>query len=171
MIKLFKKIISWLAPVRYNFANAWPTTGAGSLASGYLAEGVTTIRWGSGAVVTSVNGTTVNGTTVGIVLRANEKSLVDNIKLPNGDGLTTTRVQIVDGTQWDLTIRDDTGITGRPKIGTTVVVVDMGGLLGTVALKYSATVIETAYDTAPKQPGEFTVSVESLILIESQTGA
>ena len=150
---------------------AWPTTGAGSLASGYLAQGVTTIRWGSRELVTSINGTAVNGTTVAIVTRVNERNLVDNIKLPNGDGLSITRVQIVDGVQWDVTIRDDTGITNRPKIGTTVVIVDMGGLIDAVAEKYSATVVESSYEAAPKQPGEISLTVENLVLIESQTGS
>lgn len=144
---------------------AWPTTGAGSLASGYLAQGVTTIRWGSAELVTTIAGTAVNGTTVGIVTRFNEKPMVENIKLPNGDGLTTTRVQLVDGYQWDVTIRDDTGITNRPRIGTVVVILDAGGLIGTVGTAYNAIVVEAGYDTAPKQPGEFSLTVENLTLI------
>ena len=150
---------------------AWPTTGAGSLASGYQVQGVTTIRWGSASLITSINATAVNGTTVGIVTRFNQKNIVDNIKLPNGDGLTTSRVQIIDGVQWDVTVRDDTGITNRPKIGTTVIVVDGLGMIDAVAEKYSATVVDNGYDTAPKQPGEFTLTLENLVLIESQIGS
>jgi hypothetical protein len=40
-----------------------------------------------------------------------------------------------------------------------------------VAEKYTATVVESGYDAAPKQPGELTFSVENLVLIESQTGS
>lgn len=148
---------------------SWPTTGAGSLSSGYLATGVTTIRWGSNLLVTSVN-TVSTSVTVGIVTRFHQRSLVDNIKLPNGDGLTITRVQIIDGVQWDVNIRDDTGLTGsgtvgRPVPGSTVVIVDGLGLLGAAGTTYNATVVETAYETAPRQAGEFTITVENLTLI------
>lgn len=149
---------------------AWPTTGAGTLAGGYLATGATTIRWGSKETVTSIAGTANNGTSVGIVTRINQRSLVDNVKLPNGDGLTSTRVQIIDGQLWDVTIRDDTAL-GLPRIGAAVVIVDMGGHISTVGLKYTGTVTDNGYDTASKQAGERTFSVESLILIESQIGA
>lgn len=148
---------------------AWPTTGAGSQASGIITQGVTTIRWGTKELVTSIAGTPNNGTTVGIVLRFHQRELADNIKLPNGDGLSITRVQVVDGVLWDVTMRDDTGL-GLPRVGATVVIVDAGGLIGTVVLKYSATVSDNGYDTAPKQAGERQFSVESLKLIESQTG-
>lgn len=152
-------------------ANAWPVTGAGSLSVGYVQSGVTTARWGTGELVTSINGITVNGTTVGIVMRCAQRALAENIKLGNGMGVSITRMQVVDGQQWDVTIRDDTGITGRPKIGTTVVIVDMAGHLGTPGLKYSSTVIDGGYEAAPKTPGEITFSVENCVLIESQTGS
>lgn len=153
---------------------SWPQTGSGSLATGYLASGVTTIRWGSKELITSIAGTAVNGTTVGIVTRFNQRALVENIKLPNGSGLTTTRVQIIDGYQWDATVRDDTNITNRPQIGDTVVIVDAAGLIsGTVSTvyKYSATVTESGYDASPKQAGEFTVTVEALTLVEGLSGS
>lgn len=156
---------------------AWPPTNA--TGTGFTATGVTTIRWGSSELVTGVGGTWTAGAsvghtnlsvTVGIVTRFNQSSLVDNLKFPNGNGVSITRVLVVDGQKWDVTVRDDTGITNRPRVGTTVVIVDAGGLIGTVGLKYTATVIEPGYDTAPKQPGEFTLSVENLVLIESQIG-
>lgn len=148
---------------------AWPTTGAGTVNASYQAGGVTTIRWGTKELVTSINGVANDGISVGIVTRANERALVDNIKLPNGDGVTSTRVLIYDGVQWDIAIRDDTNL-GIPKIGSTVVIVDMAGLIGNVGLKYSATVVEAGYDAAPKQAGERNFTIESLKLIESQSG-
>lgn len=155
--------------------NAWPTTGAGSLATGYVASGVTTIRWGSGELVTSIN-TVATSVTVGIVTRFNQSALVDNMKFPNGNGVSITRVLIVDGMKWDVTVRDDTGLSGtagigRPKIGTAVVIVDAAGLVagGLSTAKYTATVVEGGYDAAPKQPGEMTFTVENLALIESQS--
>ena len=152
-------------------ANASPlTTGAGSLATGYLAQGVTTIYWGTSAIVTSIAGTANNGTTVGVVLRCNEKFLVDNVKLPNGDGVTTTRVQVVDGQQWDVTIRDDTAL-GLPRIGATVVINDVAGHISTVGLRYSATVVDAFYDTAAKKDAERVITVERLTLVENGAGS
>lgn len=174
-MKKIKQFINWIARLFgqgvINAANAWPVTGAGALASGYVQSGVTTVRWGSGEFVTSVNAVAVNGTTVGIVMRATQRALAENIKLGNGMGVSITRMQIVDGQSWDITMRDDTGITGRPKIGTAVIIVDGAGHLGNVGLKYTSTVIEGGYEVAPKTPGELTFSVENCVLIESQTGS
>lgn len=155
---------------------SWPRTGSGltgGASAGIIGTGVTTIRWGSKETVTSIAGTANNGTSVGIVTRIHQRSLVDNAKLPNGDGPTITRVQVIDGQMWDVTIRDDSGL-GIPAIGAVVVIVDLGGHINGystgVGLKYSATVVENGYDTAPKQAGERSFSVENLLLIESQTG-
>lgn len=156
--------------------NAWvPTTGTGSLSSGYYATGaanVTTIRWGSKAAVTVIGGVSVGGVTVGVVLRFNESVMSDNIKLPQGDGLTCTDLDIIDGHKWDVTIRDDTGITARPTIGTNVTIADGGGLIdGSTFKYYTARVKQSAWDTAPKQAGEMTFSVERLTLVDTGAGA
>jgi len=147
---------------------AWPTSGGGTLASGYLATGVTTIVWGTGDILANIGGIAMSGA-LGVVTRFSERAIVDNIKLPNGDGLTTSRVQIIDGAQWDLTIRDDTRITVRPKVGNTVLVFDAAGLItagaGGTPVSYIATVVETSYETAPKQAAEFHITVENLTLI------
>ena len=152
---------------------AWsPTTGAAPM-TGFRQQGVTSVRWGSRGLVTSINGQAIASlpTSIGVVLRFNQKTQVENIKLPNGDGLTVTRVQIVDGQQWDVTVRDDENIDSRPSIGTTVVIYDAGGLISSSYLKYSATVIDSGWDTAPKQPGEMTFSVEALTLVEGTSGS
>ena len=147
---------------------AWPTSGGNSLAEGYLKTGVTTIVWGTTDILSDIGGVVLGGS-FGVVTRFSERSIVDNIKLPNGDGLTTTRVQIIDGAQWDLTIRDDTRITKRPKIGNTVLVFDAAGFVsagaGGTPTDYIATVVETSYETAPKQAAEFHITVENLTLI------
>lgn len=144
--------------------NAWPTTGAGSLSTGVLATGVTTIRWGTKGLGQNTGWLTV--------LRFSQKTLTENIKLPNGDGVTSTRIQIVDGQQWDITVRDDTALV-PPQVGDSITVVDAAGLIGGLAADavktYSATVVESGFDTAPKQAGERTVTVENLLLVDSQT--
>lgn len=149
---------------------AWPTTGAGTLASGYLATGVTTIIWGTADILANIGGVSMSGT-LGVVTRFSEKPLVDNIKLPQGDGLTSTRIQIIDGVQWNLSIRDDSRITVRPKIGNTVLIYDAAGFVngsagaGGTPASYIATVVEADYETAPKTAAEFQITVENLTLI------
>lgn len=152
---------------------AWPTTVSGTLTSGIAGQGaVTTLRWGTNEAVTLINGSTVSGigVTTAIVTRFNERAIVENIKLTNGAGVTTSRIQIQDGVQWDITIRDDTGMTGSvlPKIGNTVTLVDAAGIVaGSPGTAYAGTVVETGYDAAPKQPGERTITVEKLRLVET----
>ena len=151
---------------------AWPTTGAGTLATGYLATGVTTIVWGTVDLLANIGGVAMSGS-LGVVTRFSERPIVDNIKLPQGDGLTSTRVQIIDGNQWDITVRDDSRITKRPKIGNTVLIYDAAGFItdgaGGTPTSYIATIVEANYEVAPKQAAEFTITVENLTLItESQ---
>jgi hypothetical protein len=145
---------------------SWPTTITGTLTNGIRADGVSTIHWGTYDVLSTVNGLSVTGGTIAIVTRANQRTLAENIKLPNGDGVTTTRIQIVDGEQWDVTIRADNRLdSNTPKVGTKVLVADLGGHLGTVGAYITCRVIESGFDTAPKQAGERTISIEKLALI------
>jgi hypothetical protein len=48
-------------------------------------------------------------------------------------------------------------------------VVDAGGLISSSKLNYTGRVVESSWDTSSKQAAERSVTVESLILIESQT--
>lgn len=155
---------------------AWPTTGAGTLASGYLATGVTTIIWGTELYMTKMGSVSATANSLGIVTSATERALVDNIKLPQGDGLTNSRIQIFDGVQWDLTVRDDSRLTVRPKVGNSVTITDGGGLFGSSAgaggspSTFVAIVVDVSYETALKSPAEFRLTVENLILFtEAET--
>ncbi len=145
---------------------AWTSYTGATPDTGVAASGTTTLRWGTMEVVTSLGGSAVNGTTVAIVTRATQRQLVDNLKYPNGSGVTSTRVLITDGVQWDLTVRDDTGITGTIRAGQAAVIVDMAGLIGAEGTTYTCKIVESGYDAAPKQPGERTITAEYLTLIE-----
>ena len=127
--------------------------------TGYTAQGTTTIVFGTDTLWSTY-----------IVTRIAQKDLIENIKLQNGTGITSTRVQLKDGVQWDVTVRDDTGMT-PPRSGNTVTIKDAGGLIGNVGLSYTARVVESAWDSAPKQAAERSFTAENLVLIESQTGA
>lgn len=132
---------------------SWPKTGAAPRA-GVLVQGVTTIEWG-----------TEDMFGVFVVLRYSQRQLVTNDKLPQGSGLTSTRVQTIDGAAVDLTVRDDTTMT-PPAAGTTLSIVDGGGLFGAVGTSYTCRVTESGWDSAPKQAGERSLTVEKLILVD-----
>lgn len=137
-----------------------------------MAQGVTGMCWGTDGLLQSPKPGSGYAGTGGfyVVEDFNEKELVDNIKLPGGTGPTLTRVQIVDGLQWAVTVRDDVNMS-PPKTGTTVGIVDAGKILAATAKYYTATVVENDYKAAPKTPGQRVLVVENLINIESQVGA
>lgn len=132
---------------------AWPPIP--NVTPGLLAQGVTTLYWGTEELWEYAT-----------VLRFNQRELVDNIKLPQGVGLTATRMQIHDGVVWDISLRDDSRMT-RPTAGTKVTVIDAGGLYpgGNRGAVYSGRVVESSTDVSPKNPMERTISVEKLRLI------
>lgn len=143
--------------------NAWPpTSGSG----GFDVDGDTTIKWGT---VDLLQSPTATGTTAH-VLRCSQKELVDVSYLPNGSGVNVSRVRIKQGGNWTITVRDRSGITW-PKIGGTVSIVDMSGHIGTIGLQYTATVVDNDYEATLKNPGERTLLVEKMTLIETGSGS
>jgi hypothetical protein len=152
----------------------WPPV-ITNLTTGKLAQGVTTLRWGTRGLLQSPVGDNASGGGDGvssflIVTRFTQRPLSDLIKLQNGDGLTSTRMFVVDGMQWNITVRDDSSAS-FPELGSTVTIVDAGGLISAANLgkTYTARVVEPEYEAAPKQAGERILTVESLLLIEGNT--
>lgn len=141
--------------------NVWPPISG--VTTGYEADGVTTIRWGTEGLLQSPKPASGFYT----VLRFDQKELVDVSKHPQGVGLTATRVRIKDGNSWTITVRDDTQMTA-PVVGTTILIVDGAGMKGTVGLRYNAKIVDNDYNTGIKQPGERVLVAENLLLIESQ---
>lgn len=132
----------------------------------YSIQGVSTIRWGTAPVASWL-----------IVESVTQKRLVENIKLQQGAGLTATRIQIDDGTQWDVTVRDDDRVTASTlNIGQLVSIYDYAGQFGgtpagtashtgSVYAK-QARVIENSYSAALKTEGKRSLTLELLNLIE-----
>ena len=144
---------------------SWPTTGAGSVASGYLASGVSTyFRWGTDEAITVINGVTVSGFLT--IMSINQKRKKEDMEWPQGDGVQAGRTQIIHGVVWEARVRDDTRITGLPTEGTSGTIVDMAGLLGAVGGTYTAYLLTSDYDAALKQPGERVLVFERIQLIE-----
>ena len=135
----------------------WPTINTTN-STGYKVQGVSTIRWGTA----DMKGTW----SAYVITKFSQKRIVENIKLTNGVGLTTSRIQLLDGHEWTITVRDDTSMD-VPAIGTEVMICDAAGLVTTLGESYKAVVTESSYDTAPKQAGERNITVERLTLIET----
>lgn len=147
--------------------NAWPPVNG--VTTGYEVDGAvpTSIRWGTDGLLQSP---APSGGGYAVVNRMSEKELVDVSKWPNGTGVDVLRVRIKQGTSWAITVRDNATVTW-PKIGQSVIVVDMQGSIGTLGLRYTATMVENDYEASLKQPGERTLLVEKLTLIETGAGS
>ena len=149
-------------------ANTWPPSmTSGTI--GVLAEGITTICWGTDALLQSPK--PLSGFYV--VMRFNQSPKQEVSYLENGSGIQTTRIRLTHGHQWDITVRDDSGMTA-PKAGDTIVVTDAGGIVPcaspTVGNVFTAKVTDPSYEASPKQPGERVLRVEALLLIEGTNG-
>lgn len=144
---------------------AWPTTGAtgnGNAATGqYQANGTgTTLLWGTNNLATPTGWLTIT--------KFSEKTLAELIKLENGDGLTAGTVQLIDGVQYDIEVRDDTTqITSALTVGQRVAIIDGGGLVpgGTRGATYSAIITDHGWDAAPKTPAGRMLTAQKFILI------
>lgn len=145
-------------------ANSWPAVSG--VTTGFTMEGVTTIRFGTTGLLQSPSH---NNGDFFEVLRFNQKPLIENIKLPNGTGITSTRILLKDGHTFDITVRDDSEMT-PPWPGDTWVITDAGGLLtdGVPGAVYSCKVVDGNYDTAVKQAGERGIQLENLLLVDNQ---
>jgi hypothetical protein len=151
-------------------ANSWPPTlSGGSAAIGVLVEGVTTIRWGTDALLQSPK----PSSGFYVVTRFNQSPKQEVSYLENGSGVQTTRIRLTHGHQWDITVRDDTRMT-PPKAGDTVVVTDAGGIVPcaspTVGNVFTCKVIDPSYEASPQHAGERVLRVEALLLIEGTAG-
>jgi len=126
--------------------------------TGYIAQGeATTIRWGTNGVVS----------TTGFleVISARQRRKKEDFDLGNGNGQQSGRIQLQHGLIWEVQVRDDTAMT-NPIEFTSVTISDMAGHFGTAGAMKTATVITSDYDAAPKKPGERTLTLERILLIE-----
>lgn len=133
--------------------------------TGYSAQGVTTIIWGTTGAVGAIGNM---GAGLAVVESMSQKQIVENIKLANGKGLTSTRVQLVDGISFNVTLRDDTRQTNPPMAGTLVYVRDNAGFTLSPGQLVTARVTEPDADYALKREGKRTFGLERLQLIEGQ---
>lgn len=145
--------------------NAWPTTGAtgnGNADANYAASGTaTTLLWGTKNFSSITGFLTITKISQKTIMAAEEL-------LPNGDGATAGVVQLIDGTEWNIDVRDDTNqVTAALVVGQTIAIKDGGGLVpgGTRGQSYTAIIFGNDWETAPKSPAGRTLTVKKFLLI------
>ncbi len=135
-----------------------------TLDTGVTADGVTTIRWGTESDMADASNANSSYYVVDDVRQEQVKVLQDN--LPNGNGLTRTRVIVTDGVRWNVDVREDTRMT-PPNIGTQVYLVDKQCILASSPAAYKARVVDAGRRATPKSAGVRTIVVERLTLIDT----
>src|SRR5678816_4099071 len=97
----------------------WPPTPNSNTA--FLMEGITTIKWGTDGMYSTY-----------IVKSITPTDENEVIYIENRTGLKSTRVQLLQGRTYDITVIDDSAIT-PPKINSTITIVDQLALANITA--------------------------------------
>jgi hypothetical protein len=96
-----------------------------------------------------------------------QNPILERTKLPQGSGLTSTDIILIDGISTEIVVRDDSQMT-PPQINTAITIVDAAGWFGTQGLTYTARIVDPRYEASLKQAGERTLIADNLLLIDSQ---
>lgn len=141
---------------------------AGLTPTGFRADGITSIVWGTDGILNSpAPSAGYAGTGYFIVESAEETTKAEQVYIENGTGIEAARINLIHGHRWNLTVQDDTGITGTAlEVGQTVTVLDGAGLLGARTSNYSAVVISVSERFARKTGATRTIEVEKLTLVD-----
>ena len=139
----------------------WPP----AYTTAFLAQGVTTIRWGTDGIManTAPNGNGAGGF-AGFytieTIRGTDK--VDTMYIEQGSGLEATRIQLIQGRRYTMTVVDDTNMV-PPSFATKLSFVDTisGG-----AATYLFQLIENGDNTVRKAEHKRELTVEYLTCIE-----
>ena len=160
---------------------------------GYGSTGITTIVWGTDGLAEfqgqPVNNSSGAATFAGnggyyIITDYRQRLKKDMEYGENGSGVQSRRTAIIHGQQWDITVEDDANMT-PPTYGTAVHCYDLLSKSNNTGVNYptvgtgspaivgkyiwSATVVDSEYSAAPKQPGKRVIVCENLTLVDPQT--
>ena len=162
---------------------SWPP----AQSAAFITSGYTTIRWGTDGILANLNtsGTPGNPSNSGQILgsgsqgggvtvsnyggfyivesiRGNDE--IENIYIEQGTGLKATRIQLVQGRKYVMTVVDDTNIL-PPFANSKVYIVDPLGSGGTIHF-LQCSVVENSENLARKVEGKREITVEYLTCIE-----
>lgn len=139
---------------------AWPP----AYSTSFLADGVTTIRWGTDGIMANSAPNGSGGGFLGFYtiesLRGTDE--IDTSYIEQGTGFKATRIRLWQGRRYNLTVVDDTGMT-PPSVGTKLSLVDTvsGG-----SMIYQFTLIDNGDNTVRKDAHKREMTVEYLTCIE-----
>jgi hypothetical protein len=121
----------------------------------FLMQGITTIKWGTDGLYSTY-----------IVKSMTPTDEIEVIYIENGTGLKSTRIDLAQGRQWDITVIDDTSIV-PPRINTNITIVDpLGVMSGGNGTNITARVIGKNGQAARKQEADLIIRAEYLTNIE-----
>jgi len=141
---------------------------AGLSPTGFTNAGITTLLWGTDGLLNApAPSGSFAGTGYYIVESVDESTKAEQVYIENGTGVEVGRINITHGHRWNITVQDDTGITGSAlEVGATVTVVDGAGLLGARTATYTAVVLSVSERFARKAAATRTIEVEKLTLVD-----
>ena len=131
---------------------AWPPTSGISAGLGYIGSLPATLAWGTDGLFSGV-----------IVTSIRPSQMIEEIKVENGVGLTSTQVLLNDGMQVEISCVDDRSVTW-PSAGGTVTLLNplpTGGSATSTVFQ----VVDNSYQGARKAAGERTLLVKKYTLI------
>jgi hypothetical protein len=166
---------AWLGCENAEMMASWPAVAGTDPGFKIGGGGRKTIMWGTNAILQSPAPTDSLGSGLNwfTVIRASQKPISDRTKLPNGVGVTSTDVFIIDGVQWEVVVRDDSQFESGSvvAINNLVTIVDFAGLFvkNSTPVTLEARIVDPNYEATLKAAGERTLMIENLVLIDSQT--
>ena len=140
---------------------AWPP----AYSNAFLAQGVTTIRWGTDGIMTNAapNGNGSGGFQGFFTLETiRGEDEMDVIYIEQGSGLKATRITLWQGRNYVLTAVDDTNMT-PPSPASQLYIVDALGAGGSI---YYFRVTKNGYNSSRKSEGKREITCEYLTCIE-----
>ena len=92
----------------------------------------------------------------------------EQVYIENGTGIEAARINLTHGHRWNLTVQDDTNITGTDlEVGQTILIKDGAGLINATRTNYYACVVSVSERFARKAAATRTIEVERLILVDT----
>jgi len=146
---------------------AWPITG-GTLGSVLLTGDVAASRFGTDGILPSLDVLeATTGLSILAISKAEQKYKKTDEEYKQGSGVQCGRAHLMHGSTWDVTVRDRIGVA-FPKVGATITVVDMMNYFnyGIGAIVH-AHVFDTPYSATQGQPGERSIILEKITMIET----
>lgn len=119
----------------------WPAPGSGFQVN--VGQLPTTIAWGT------------DGMLPGVIVKSMRSSrMIEEIKIENGTGITSTQILLHDGDQVEITVVDDRAILTWPDAGTVITLINPINIGVSLGGTENFVVVNNDYNAARKQEGE-----------------